>query len=268
MDSNTLEAASPSRLVATPVFVISAVRSGSTLLRCVLDTHSRIHAPHELHLADFKVQVDTLPGNVAMEAMGLDIEQTEHLLWDRMLHRLLAASGKQVIVDKTPANALRWRRIARCWPQAKFIFLIRHPSHVLESMLAAAKGALGSELKQRFGEQNERWGNPESAQNMLLPLLTGVIEAREALPGLTVRYEDLTGDPASVTREICAFLGLPWEEGMLEYGRVDHGPLKVFLGDNSERIHSGRIQASRALPSSDQVPTRLHEVCSTLGYLH
>ncbi|WP_394540599.1 sulfotransferase [Lysobacter enzymogenes] len=266
MDRTTASPA-PSRLVASPVFVISAVRSGSTLLRCVLDTHSRICAPHELHLPDFQVQLDTLQANVSMEAMGLDLAEAEHLLWDRLLHRLLAASGKHTIVDKTPANALRWQRLAQCWPQARFIFLVRHPSHVLDSMLAAAKGALGQELKERFGEQNERWGNPDSAQTMLLPQLSGVIQARAALPGLTVRYEELTADPARVTQDVCRFLGLEWESEMMEYGRVDHGPFKVFLGDNSERIHSGRIQASRELPAGDSVPPRLREACQSLGYL-
>ncbi|MGH8081325.1 MAG: sulfotransferase family protein [Lysobacter sp.] len=257
-----------SRLVASPVFLISTVRSGSTLLRCVLDTHSRIHAPHELYLTDYQVQADTIRSGVSMEAMGLDTREIEHMLWDRMLHRLLSASGKQTIVDKTPANSLSWRRLAECWPQARFIFLVRHPGHVLDSMLAAAKGPLGQELKERFGEQNERWSNPDSAQDMLLPQLNGVIEARAALSGLTVRYEELTSDPAKVTREICQFLGLPWESEMVEYGRADHGPFKVFLGDNSERIHSGRIQASRALPAPAEVPNRLLEVCSNLGYLH
>lgn len=263
-----ISAPAPSRLVASPVFVISAVRSGSTLLRCVLDTHSGIHAPHELHLTDFQVKVESLQGSVSMEAMGLDARQAEYLLWDRLLHRLLQASGKHTIVDKTPANALRWQRLAECWPQARFIFLVRHPGHVLDSMLAAAQGPLGQELKQRFGEGNERWGNPESAQDMLLPQLAGVVQARQALPGLTVRYEELTAEPARVTAGICRFLGLEWEPEMLDYGRVDHGPFRVFLGDNSERIHSGRIQASRALPPAETVPPRLREMCSTLGYLH
>ncbi|MFJ8165549.1 hypothetical protein ACIRBY_32180 [Streptomyces sp. NPDC096136] len=45
----------PDRLVPSPVFLLSAVRSGPTLLRCVLDSHSRLHAPHELHLTRFGV---------------------------------------------------------------------------------------------------------------------------------------------------------------------------------------------------------------------
>src|SRR3712207_4275572 len=38
------------RLVTAPTFVLCSVRSGSTLLRVLLNSHSQIHAPHELHL--------------------------------------------------------------------------------------------------------------------------------------------------------------------------------------------------------------------------
>src|SRR3954467_12084339 len=38
------------RLLEQPVFVLSSIRSGSTLLRVLLNSHTAIHAPHELHL--------------------------------------------------------------------------------------------------------------------------------------------------------------------------------------------------------------------------
>jgi len=44
------ELRSGDRLVAAPVFILCTLRSGSTLLRVLLNSHSQIHAPHELHL--------------------------------------------------------------------------------------------------------------------------------------------------------------------------------------------------------------------------
>src|SRR5215207_5047779 len=44
-----LRTAAGDRLLVAPAFVLSSVRSGSTLLRVLLATHSQIHAPHELH---------------------------------------------------------------------------------------------------------------------------------------------------------------------------------------------------------------------------
>jgi hypothetical protein len=45
------------RLVESPVIVLCTTRSGSTLLRCLLDAHPAVRAPHELHLADLHVRL-------------------------------------------------------------------------------------------------------------------------------------------------------------------------------------------------------------------
>src|SRR5205085_1008583 len=77
---------------------------------------------------------------------GLEVEEVEHLLWDRLLHRELVRSGKQVIVDKVPSNVLMWQRLARAWPAARFIFLLRHPASVLASALEAGPDRDRAEL--------------------------------------------------------------------------------------------------------------------------
>src|SRR3954449_5059446 len=45
------------RLIESPAFILSSVRSGSTLLRVLLNSHSQIHSPHELHLRHIEVQL-------------------------------------------------------------------------------------------------------------------------------------------------------------------------------------------------------------------
>ena len=77
--------------------------------------------------------------------------------------------------------------------------------------------------------------------------------ARRALPCLTIRYEDLTSDPAAVTQLVCAHLGVGWEPTMLDYGRFDHGTFRPFAGDWSEKIRSGSIQPARR-PSGSAPP--------------
>src|SRR5579875_148674 len=122
------------RLVPAPVFVLSSVRSGSTLLRMILDSHSEICAPHEMHLGSLRVSAGTWFTEQALKQDGLKPVDLENLLWDRLLHLTLARSGKRVIVDKTPTNLLMWRRIASAWPHARFVFLTRHPLRIAESL--------------------------------------------------------------------------------------------------------------------------------------
>ncbi|HZC52557.1 MAG TPA: sulfotransferase, partial [Mycobacterium sp.] len=122
------------RLLERPVFVLSTVRSGSTLLRVMLDTHSAIHAPHETHLSDLRVVFNSRLADEAMAEVGLDEVQLEFLLRDRVLHRELTRHGKRVLVNKTPNDAFRWRRIVECWPDVRFIFLLRHPAAIADSL--------------------------------------------------------------------------------------------------------------------------------------
>lgn len=238
------------RLVKSPVFVLASIRSGSTLLRCILNTHSLIHAPHELHLVDLSVTTAGVYSGLAMRVAGLDERELEHLLWDRILHRQLVDSGKGLIVDKTPTNLLRWQRVAECWPRARYIFLLRHPVHVIESAMTARPHATA-----------------EESTDLVELFLAHLLEARRELAGVTVRYEDLTTNPSLVTRQLCDYLDVGWETGMVDYGQVDHGPFLRGIGDFTERIGSGRVLSGRPLPAAADVPKRLRPICEALGYL-
>ena len=88
---------------------------------------------------------------------------------------------------------------------------------------------------------------------------------RQRYDGITVRYEDLTEDPAAVTREICEFLGVDWEPSMLEYGEYDHGRYKSGLGDWSDNIKSGEVQ--KAKPPPPETPAPLRPIAAKWGYL-
>jgi hypothetical protein len=238
------------RLVPAPVFLLSSVRSGSTLTRVILDTHSQIHAPHELHLRVVRVKIERGFGQLSMQHLGLDERGLEHLLWDRVLHRSLSASGKRVIVDKTPNNVFMWKRLPQAWPDAKFIFLLRHPAAIADSLYRATKEPVTEQVVAR-----------------VLEYATALEEARQNLPGLTVRYEELVAAPEAVTRGICEYLDVPWEPSMLDYGSVEHGPFVNRLGDWSDKIRSGQIHSDVELPAAEDVPTELREMSRAWGYL-
>jgi hypothetical protein len=238
------------RLLTAPVFIISSIRSGSTLLRAVLGSHSQLHAPHELHLSRLDVRLRSRNARNAMAAIGLDEAGLEQMLWDRLLDRQLRLSGKATVVNKTPSDAFIWRRIAATWPDARFVFLLRHPLSIARSRQAAyPKDPLERHIART------------------LTFMTAVEEARQALPGLTVRYEDLTEDPEAVTRQLCEFLGVPWEPGMIDYGSRTRGEFVKGLGDWTDRIRSGTVQPARPLPSPDEVPLSLTEISRAWGYL-
>jgi hypothetical protein len=242
---------SKDRLVPSPVFMYCSERSGSTLLRMILDSHSQICAPHELHLRTLRVNFANWYGETAWKKLGVKKEDLADLLWDRLLHLELTRTGKTIIVDKTPANLNLWRRIAKSWPDARYIFLKRHPLRIVESL---AKASPDLPMEDHYKRVNG--------------YLTNWLDARAELPGPTVSYEELTVDPEGVVRQICKHLGVSFEPSMLDYGSVDHtGDYRRGLGDWNEKIKSGVIHAAEPLPTADEVPEELRDVTKRLGYL-
>ncbi len=237
------------RLLVAPAFVMCSVRSGSTLLRVLLDSHSKIHSPQELHLRDLTVRVKTEYAAKALGEVGLDDEQMRFLLWDRLLNRELAAAKKSILVNKTPNDVFIADLIARCWPDARFIYLLRHPGAIARSR-----------------QETRPQDSPERNAQMVLRYGNALEEARAARPGHVVRYEELTADPKAATQGLCAFLGVPWEAKMLDYGRFDHGRMKPGLGDWKAKIKSGEVQAAEPPPPLDEIHPSLHELCVAWGY--
>ncbi|MER6088084.1 sulfotransferase family protein [Streptomyces bluensis] len=237
------------RLVESPVFVLSSVRSGSTLLRVLLNSHSRIRAPHEMHLRTVHVNLSRDFTADAMKALELDKDEVEHVLWDRLLHLELTRSGKELIVDKTPPNTLMWPRLHRCWPEARYIVLLRHPGAVIASLTSRRTDP-----------------DHEAIAAEVLSYSEKLEEARQNLPAHVITYEELTAEPEKVTRGICDYLGVPWEPAMLDYGTKDHGTFRPQLGDWSSTIKSGRIQAARQADPNATLSPRLTELAEAWGY--
>jgi hypothetical protein len=238
------------RLLERPAFILCSVRSGSTLLRVLLSSHSQIHCPHEMHLRHIEAKVADGYPEKALAEVGLDERRLRYLLWDRLLQRELAASGKRLLVNKTPNDVFVADRIRECWPDARFIFLLRHPGAI-----ARSRAALRPQ------------DTPERNAEMVARYCNAVEAARRAYGGLTVRYEELASDPAGVTRRVCDFVDVPWEERMLDYGDFSHGQFRAGLGDWGAKIKSGQVQPPEPPPPESEIPPELIDLCRAWGYL-
>lgn len=236
-------------LVRDPVFLFSSVRSGSTLLRMMLDTHSDIVAPHEMHFRSVRVSFAGRETEKAFAELELPTETLENMLWDRVFAHLRATSGKSIVVDKTPSNTMVWKRLSAWWPDARFLFLLRHPLHIFDSLVASRPGTPRADHYKRVNSY-----------------VSALHAARTALPGLEVRYEELTAEPERELKRICSWLGIAWEPTMLDYGSRERRFTRG-LGDWSATLQSGEIRPPRELPQRADIPAELIEATILLGYL-
>lgn len=264
-----------------PVFVLTCARSGSTLLRFILDTHPDLGCPAETGFADVcsnltrvwavlegissrgvsrSVQVRTTRAAAAIRGT-IDVAVTEYL----------KRSGKVRWVDKSLNNAAYAEMLANLWPQARFICLTRHCMDVVASGIEVGRWGVDGYGFAPYVAKHPG-NNVAAIAEGWLNTTEEIISFQRSFPDRchAVRYEDLVTNPEPVAAELLAFLGASPVPGITEKCfEVAHdatGPAdsKIWYttGVNSDSIGGGiRVPA-------DKIPANLRErINKTLGEL-
>jgi hypothetical protein len=214
-----------------PFFVIGASRSGTTLLRLMLNEHPALHVPREswflIDLMDklpleyplSKEQIRLAFEIITTHWRWIGWEVEDSCLWDRLapLHEPLLSdlidavfklsserSGKYSWGDKTPEYIRHIDRLHTVFPEAKFVHIIRDGRDVCLSL---------TRYDYRMGVLSENakyWAEWVAAG----------IESGRRLPEdlyLEIAYEDLVVNAEQTLRKVCQFLTVPYDHRMLEY---------------------------------------------------
>lgn len=196
---------------AGPIFIIGAMGSGSTLLRLILDSHDNIAIPQETGFMRAYNAHQYIPfkwsGRNWARRMGWSREELDEELaafYDRIFRRYAAKHGKSRWGDKTPFHTWHVDDMARIFPDAAFVAIVRHPG-----------GCVGSNMT-RWGQSVRHASDHYRRYNMEIARLAGVHGDRFAV----VRYEDLVLRPEPLLRELLDWLGEEWSSGVLEHHAV------------------------------------------------
>lgn len=241
-----------------PFFIVGCGRSGTTLLRVMLDRHSEMAIPLEsLFLIDYlradgRVSVDLLRQLAVREfelsewGLSLDDQSLAGCGNAReiieTLHKTYATqNGKNRWGQKTPRLVRYGHLLKHTWPGARFIFMVRDPRAVVASL-----------TRSNVHQSNAFYG----ARRWVRDCEAGLaLERSWPESVLRVRYEDLVNDPAGALEGICRFLNLPMETGMLDeqsgggpaYGSY-YDEIHARVGDapDAQRAEAWRVElASR-----------------------
>ncbi len=219
-------------MTAPPLFVLGVRRSGTTLLRVMLDRNTQLAVPDEsyfipqlVHRHPRKVDpvsfLDDVRRLPTLVEWGVPAEAVAERLRPGMtpgraigavFAAYAAARGKSRWGDKTPLYMQYLPLLERTFPDARFVHLVRDGRDAAVSFLSVQRGIM-----------TEGWGHPTDAAGFARLWRTEVSAARAlgrrvgAERYLEVRYEDLVGDPPTALQRVCAFAGLEYEADMLEY---------------------------------------------------
>src|SRR3954451_9911918 len=232
------------------VFVVGMNRSGTTLLRMMLDAHPQLTIPPETHFVPDLIKAarerNATPEN-ALAAMKSAREWGDFGFTDEeMLTRLralpklrpgpavrtfyeayMAEQGKPRWGEKTPTYVQKMKLIQRALPEARFVHVIRDGRDVALSVLDRTVRDL------TVGDIAKRWKKK-------------ITKAREDAPELDrymeIRYEDLILDTDPVVRTVAEFIDLPWDDSMLTYHERSGERLKEMAralpGDGRAKEHT------------------------------
>lgn len=231
------------------LFIVGCPRSGTTLLRRMIDAHPQIAMTRETHWIPkvYEQGIGLAPdGRVTAELlahlredrhfqlMRVDLARVRRaiasepgLSYARFVTLLFDLYGEQrnkpLVGDKTPGYSGRIPLLHALWPAARFLHIIRDGRDVCLSLLEWRP--------EHFARRLPTWSqDPVSASAMFWA--GRVAAARDAGRAMgaalyrEIRYESLVADPGGECRVLCRFLGVPQDDAMIRFseGRMRSKP--------------------------------------------
>jgi len=191
-------------------FLVGFPRSGTTLLNHVLDGHEAIQAMEEKPPGSRLMEaVNDIPGGyprAVADFDGLDVD------WLREIYLRSAAEHgapdrSRLILDKYPLHTSIAGLLHRVFPQARFVFALRHPCDAVLSC-----------FMQEFRLNNGMANFCTLADTVAMYTRTMDLWQmyRDQLPlnVHTIRYEDVVDDFDGQVQALCGFLGVAWKTNL------------------------------------------------------
>lgn len=198
---------------AAPAFLIGFPRSGTTLMEQILDSHPGIQAMEEKPAVSR--MVTRALEMLDQKACALADLHEDQLLELRQLYftevaQHVVLQPGNLLIDKMPLNTVMVPIIARVFPTAKFILAIRHPGDVALSCLMQSF-ATNASMANFFTLQG--------TVQFYTQVMGAWLHYAQQLPLQVhpIRYEDLIEDVPTQSRALLDFLGLSWDDAVLQH---------------------------------------------------
>lgn len=227
------------------VFILSPPRSGSTLLRVMLQGHPGLFAPPELFLLPYNTIADqfndftghrqsTLESNMRtlMAVHNLSFKKAKEI-YDSFIENnqsvqnfykhIQTALGDTLLVDKTPSYTMHKEILNRCemlFDNALYIHLTRNPYGMIKSF---EESHLEYDWLPYITGNDDILNQIEYTRRQLAEMIwyishENILDFTRQLPAnrhFHIRFEDLLTSPETTSKSICNFLNIPFDTRLL-----------------------------------------------------
>lgn len=246
--------------VASRIFVLCTPRSGSTLLRYILDAHPKICCPPELALGPLAEQLYwAVFYSVAQPQASTDDERRliaiaeVRRVIDDLMCRYARLKKKEFWSEKTPKNLPHAKRLNEVFPDAAYICLYRNCMDMVYSSIESS----------RYGKMDELWDYRQIYQAWI-DQTSELLKFEREHPSrcFRIKYEALVLDPPGVLRRLFDFLGVEWEEKLIDQvftaqHDIGRGDPKVNF---SNKIYQNAIGKGSSIKRESVPPLLLEKI--------
>ena len=214
MDAEALPTGATASSLHAPIFLVGALRSGTTMFRLMLTHHRSIHFWGEFEYAVCQARGNSWPdlpdflqwAETDRDFINARLQIDKTLTYPELIRSFVAQHVART--DKPFFGATvhsRFDLLPELWPDARFIHLLRDPRDVARSVVQMGWAGHPFYSARHWVDVERRWD--------------GLAKVVPAAQRFELRYENLVRRPAAELTRVCAFLGLPYDPGMPTYDR-------------------------------------------------
>jgi len=207
-----------------PVIIGGCARSGTTLIRVMLDSHPNIYCGPESGLLYFRTLTSKRIRRLS-QVFEIEEEDIKSLVrksdsFRRFIEDFFTAlrerAGKPRWADKTPQNVLHIERIFQIFPKSRFIHMIRDGRDVSCSLRTFPRFKIVDGERVELNTRNpldtcvKRWVHDVSEG----------MKWRDDSQYREVRYESLVDESEEAAQGVLKFLDEPWDENVTQFYKV------------------------------------------------
>ena len=196
------------------IFIVGAPRSGTTWLQALLASHPRVITGQETHFfSAIKKFLSFYDERKDWRNIGLyaywskkDVSRLVRSYFLKFIEPVLSNSAEALFfVEKSPEHTVLMPFIAECFPEARFIHIIRDARHMVASLI-------------RVSKRNNQYVSPTVASLVWRDFVSTGIAFGRQLPSekyLELRYEDLRMNTLDLLSRIFTWLSLDCDQTLL-----------------------------------------------------